>query len=193
MELSISETHMKHRCYFISAMCALSLYNWYAYSLFDPVCNDFYTPYYQNCLLMLVYLGWDTYQMTMSANRKQLFRTDLIIHHAITTVVYLSYINNTTLQIDHVLIMESISLMNYIWRNNPYRLKVWRTACIFLIRIPLSLWFHLYYNPYVVFSQLEQIRTRLHMLYISSLGNVYMFFILYDVFILYKLYKPKKL
>jgi hypothetical protein len=184
---------MKYRCYFISAMCGLSLYNWYAYSLFDPINNSFFTPYYQNCLLMLFYLGWDTYQMTMSTNKNMLFRTDLIIHHAVTTVVYLSYINNSALQIDHVLVMESISLMNYIWRNNPDRLKVWRTGCIFLIRMPLSFWCLLYYNPYVIYPQLKQMRGRLHMLYISYLGNIYLFFIAYDIFILYKLYKPVKI
>jgi hypothetical protein len=193
VNISIYDTHMKHRCYFISAMCGLSLYNWYAYSLFDPINNSFFTPYYQNCLLMLFYLGWDTYNMTMSVNRDILFRTDLIIHHAVTGMVFLVCINNTALQIDHVLVMESISLMNYIWRNNPYRLKIWRTACICLIRMPLSFWFRLYYNPNVIYPQLEQIRGRLYTPYLICFGNVYIFFILYDVLILYKIYKPVKI
>ncbi len=154
-------------------MCGLSLYNWYAYSMFDLEVHDFYTPYYQNCLLMLVYLGWDTYQMTMSANRQQLFRTDLIIHHAVTTIVYLSYINNVPLEISNVLIMESISLMNYIWRNNPGRLKTWRICCIFLIRIPLSLWLMLYYNPKYAYPHFYQTRTYYHALYLSKLGNIH--------------------
>ncbi len=58
--------HMKQRCYFIAAMCGMSLYSWYNYSLFEPINNSFMTPYYQNCLLMLFYLGWDTYHMTIN-------------------------------------------------------------------------------------------------------------------------------
>ena len=46
--------HMKYRCCFISVMCGMSLYSWYNYSLFNPITNDFFTPYYQNCLLMSI-------------------------------------------------------------------------------------------------------------------------------------------
>jgi hypothetical protein len=176
--------HMKKRCYFISVMCSMSLYSWYNYSLFDPIDNSFFTPYYQNCLLMLFYLGWDTYHMI---SNPLLFRKDLLIHHFITSIVYLSYINNTSLQMSNVLIMECISLMNYIWKNNPQLLKLYRTICIFCVRIPLSLWFWLYYNPNFQYPYLKL--TTNHYLYLSTLGNVYLFFIVYDMFILWKMYK----
>ncbi len=130
--------HMKRRCYFISAMCGMSLYSWYNYSLFDPITNRFFTPYYQNCLLMLFYLCWDTYHMTIDAI---LCRTDLMIHHSVTLVIYLSHINQISLELSNVLIMECISLLNYAWRNNPKLLKLYRTLCILCVRIPLSLWF----------------------------------------------------
>ncbi len=29
--MDIQMEHMKHRCYFITAMCSMSLYNWYNY------------------------------------------------------------------------------------------------------------------------------------------------------------------
>uniref|UniRef100_A0A6C0ENN2 TLC domain-containing protein n=1 Tax=viral metagenome TaxID=1070528 RepID=A0A6C0ENN2_9ZZZZ len=184
----IQNEHMKHRCYFISAMCCLSLYNWYNYSLFDTINNSFFTPYYQNCLLMLFYLGWDTLHMICTPI---LFRTDLIIHHSITIVVYMSYINNTTLQMNNVLIMECVSLMNYIWKNNPELLKLYRTLSILCIRIPVSLWFWLCYNPKFIFPYWKQELTYTHYLYMYRLANIYLFFIMYDLFILWKLHKPK--
>jgi hypothetical protein len=182
--------HMKHRCYFISAMCGMSLYNWYNYSLFDPINNSFFTPYYHNCLLMLFYLGWDTYHMITNPI---LYRTDLMIHHSVSLVVYLSYINNTTLQMSNFLIMECISLMNYIWRNSPQLLKLYRTLCIFCIRIPLSLYMWLYYSPNYNYPYWKIQRTYPHYLYLSTLDDVCLFFILYDMFILWKLYKPKNI
>jgi hypothetical protein len=187
--MDLQQEHMKTRCCFIAAMCSMSLYNWYSYSLFAPIDNSVFTPYYCNCLLMLYYLSWDTYRM---CTNPILFRTDLMIHHSVTLVVYLSYINNTTLQISHVLLMECISLMNYVWRNNPPYLKIYRIVCIFLIRMPLSFFFWIYYNPVVLYPYLEETRSPIHYLYLSTLGNVYMFFIVYDLFILWKLYKPHK-
>jgi hypothetical protein len=184
--MDIQMEHMKKRCYFISAMCGMSIYNWYNYSLFDPIDNSFMTPYYQNCLLMLFYLGWDTYHMTINPI---LFRTDLMIHHSVTMVVYLSYINNATLQTSNVLIMESISLMNYVWRNNPRLLKFYRIFCIFCIRMPLSFWMWLYYNQNFLYPYWKLTRTQYHYLYLKTLSNIYAFFILYDLFILWKLYK----
>ncbi len=80
-----STEHMKRRCYFISEMCGMSLYSWYNYSLFDPLNNSFFTPYYQNCLLMMFYLGWDTYHMI---NKHILFRTDLHLFSFQTPIFY---------------------------------------------------------------------------------------------------------
>jgi len=182
--------HMKHRCYFIFAMCGMSLYSWYNYSLFAPVDNSFFRPYYLNCLLMLFYLGWDTYHMITNPI---IYRTDLMIHHSISLVVYLSYINNTPLQMSNVLIMECISLMNYIWRNHPQLLNLYRTLCILGIRMPLSTWMGLYYNPNIIYPYFQLTHTYQHYLYLSTLGNIYLFFIVYDIFILVKLYKPSKL
>ena len=166
--MDIQTEHMKYRCYFISAMCGMSLYSWYNYSLFDPINNSFFTPYYQNNLLMLFYLGWDTYHMITNPI---LYRTDLMIHHSVTLVVYLSYINNTSLQISNVLIMECISLMNYIWRNNPEAMKLYRTLCIFCIRIPLSLYMWLYYNPNYIYPYLKIQRTYPHYLYLYTIED----------------------
>lgn len=180
--MDIQTEHMKRRCCFISAMCGISLYNWYNYSLFDPINNDFFTPYYQNCLLMMFYLGWDMYHMI---NRRVLFRFDLMIHHSITFVIYASYINNAPLTMSNYLIMESISAMNYILRNNPRLLKIHRTACILCIRLPLITWHLLYYNPYVGMPMLK-LNVNIYLYYwLYLLERFHLFFIVYDLFILW--------
>ena len=188
--MDIQTEHMKQRCYFISAMCGMSLYSWYNYSLFYPINNSFFTPYYHNCLLMLFYLGWDTYHMI---TKPILFRTDLMIHHSVTTIVYLSYINQISLEASNVLIMECISLMNYVWRNNQQFLKLYRTLSILCVRIPLSLWLWLYYTPNIVIPYYKQLQlSHIHYSYLSILSNGWTMYIIYDMVILWKLYNPIK-
>jgi len=189
----IQNEHMKHRCYFISAMCSISLYTWYNYSLFDPVVNDYFTPYYQNGLLFIIYLLWDTYHMTLSKNKCVLLRRELIIHHTVSIIITASSINNNPLQMSNYIILECVSLMNYIYRNNPRLLKMYRTFCICVIRTPLSLWFFLYYNPNIMYPYWKLSLTHTHYLYMKLLYDMASFFVFYDIFILWKLYKPKKL
>ena len=194
--MDIQSEHIKHRSYFIYAMCGMSLYGWNSYSLFDPtnLYIGFFTSYYQNCLLMLSYLGWDIYHMTLSKNRKILYRKDLVIHHFVSVVTYLSFINVATKQLSNVLIMECISLMNNVLKDNPRLLKIYRTICICVIRTPLSLWYLIYYNPKILFPQYMQFSMPNYYLYLTTMSStVYIFFILYDMFILWKLYKPNKL
>ena len=188
--MDIQTEHTKQRCCFISAMCGMSLYSMYNYSLFDPIDNSFFTPYYQNCLLMLFYLGWDTYRMI---TQHILYRTDLMIHHSVSAVIVLSYINNATLQLSYLLIMECISLMNFYWRNNRQLLKLYRTLCILCIRMPLSMWAGLYYNPTILYPYWKKTRTYNRYLYLIIMGNTFFFYIIYDMFILWKLYKPTRL
>ena len=194
MNLDVQNKHMKYRCYFISTLCSLSLYtwyNWYNGSLVDTIHDDKITttnynnrfhrvaPQHLNCLLMAFYLCWDMYHMTLSSNRRILFRTDLIIHHVVTLSTVLNYINHIPLEISNTIIMECISLMNYAWRDNKKRLNLYRTFCILFVRMPLSFFFTLYKSNNIVRFPYTQI-------------NGYWFFILYDAFILWKIYKPKK-
>jgi hypothetical protein len=139
---------------------------------------------------MLFYLGWDTYHMITNPI---LYRTDLMIHHTITVFFTLSSINIMTLQESNYLIIECISLMNYIWRNNPQLLKLYRTLCICMIRTPLSLWFYFYYNPTVLYPYWKYTLTYPHYVYLKTLFDMAIFFAFYDMFILWKLYKPQKL
>ena len=186
--MDIQTEHMKNRCYFISVMCGMSLYSWYNYSLFDPINNSIFTPYYQNGLLFIFYLVWDTYHMI---DKAILYRTDLIIHHTISLILTTSSINNNTLQLSNYMILECVSLMNYIWRNNPNLLKVYRTLCIFCIRLPMTFWMW-YYTLKFMYPYWKVTLTYNHYLYMKTLYSMAIFFVFYDMFILWKLYKPKK-
>jgi hypothetical protein len=159
--------HMKHRCYGISAICGLSLYCWFNYPIVEPINNSIATPYYQNCILLLVYIGWDMYHMM---RQPTLFRTDLMIHHLITFVAGLSFINNMALQSSNYSISECISLMNYVWRNKRGWLKLYRTACILCIRMPISLYMLLYSNQAVYGPYWKRTRTHSHYIYLSTLS-----------------------
>jgi hypothetical protein len=187
MNLDVQNKHMKYRCCFISTLCSLSLYTWYTAvdTIHDN--NDYNqhptsqtSPPYLNCLFMAFYLCWDTYHMTLSSNRRILFRTDLIIHHVVTLSTLLNYINHIPLEISKIIIMECISLMNYTWRDNKKRLNLYRTFCILFVRMPLSLFF--------LFNKINNI---VRFPYTNI--NGYWFFIFYDAFILWKIYKPKKI
>jgi hypothetical protein len=189
--MNIMETeHTKHRCYFMSVLCGLSLYGWYNYSLFDPVNTNFFTSYYQNCMLMLVYLGWDTYHMLTTP---VLFRKDLIIHHSLAFVTFLSFMNICPLQMSHTLIMESISLMNYYWKNKPMLLKIYRLCCIFFIRGPVWLGFWIYYFPTYILTHYKPLLSQNHYIYLSTLMKIMLSFCIYDAFIIWKIIKPKKI
>jgi hypothetical protein len=188
--MDIQTQHMKHRCYFIFAMCNLSLYGWCNYSLFEPYTNSFFTPYYQNGLLFLFYLLWDTYHMTTSP---VLYRTDLIIHHIMAFVFTASAINTNSLAMSNYMILECISLMNYLWRNKPQFLKIYRTCCICIIRTPLTLWFWYYYTYTVMYPVWKESLTYGHCLYLKTLFDMSLVFMFYDMYILWQLYKPKKI
>jgi hypothetical protein len=187
--MDIQTEHMKYRCYFISAVCGISLYSWYNYSLFDPINNSYLTVYYQNGIFVLFYLGWDTYHMITNPI---LFRTDLLIHHILSSFSCISLINYNALQTSNILIMECISLMNYVWRNNPTILKLYRTICIFGVRMPLSLWFFFNYNPQRFLPYVKINYTNYEYIYFKTLSYTFVFYILYDILILWKIYKPIK-
>ncbi len=187
--MDIQTEHMKHRCYFISAMCSISAYSWYNYSLYDPIDNSIYTPHYINGVLFMFYLLWDTYNMIINPT---LFRIDLVIHHTMSFILTVSSINHNTLLMSNYMIIECISLMNYSWRHNPRLLTIYRTLCICVIRTPLTLWFWFYYIPTIMYPHWKETLTIYHYLYMKSLYDTTILFVFYDIFILWKLYKPKK-
>ena len=101
MNINIQNVHMKRRCYYLFVLCLLSLHSWYIYPSFDVShvtsylkidSNSYLKLYHKNCFLGL-YLLWDVCNMTLSKNRKILFRKDLIIHHVTGLYFLFKYIN----------------------------------------------------------------------------------------------------
>ena len=189
--MDIQSKHTTNRCNFIYALCSMSLYSWYNYSLYDPINNSFFTPYYHTGTLFLLYLMWDTYHMMIS--KHILFRTDLLIHHALSFTITAMSLNNNVLLTSHYIIIECISLMNDILKNKPRLLKLYRTFCVCVIRTPLSLWFWYDYIPTIMYPHWKLTLTHNHYSYMKLfIHDFSFFFVLYDVFILWKLYKSKK-
>ncbi len=188
--MEVRDIHMKYRCIWISVMCGLSTYTWINYSLFEPIEISVYTPYVINGIIFLSYLTWDTYKMLTDS---RLYRTDLMIHHGIAITVTVSCITTTPLHMSNYMIAELISLLNYPLRNYINLLNYYRTFIIITLRIPLTIWFLRYYSIYYNLPRLKLILSPNHyiwMEFITIFSNV---FILYDLFILYKIYKPKKI
>ncbi len=182
--MDVQVEHMRHRCLFICAMCSASLFGWYNYSLFDPIDNSFFTPYYQNDLLFLFYLGWDTYHMIRTP---VLFRSDLMIHHAMALIFAASCLNNNALQMSCYLMLECVSLMNYTLRHHPRALTLYRLFCICIIRMPLTLWFYFCYNATIMYPYWKTTRTHGGYLYLRVLHDIAICFVFYDMFLLWKL------
>jgi hypothetical protein len=182
---------MKHRCYFMSVMCGLSLYSWHNYSLYEPIKNDVTTPYFLNCLVMLFYLCWDTLHML---HNPLLLRGELIVHHVFALVIYIAHISTFALLCSNMLIMECISLMNYIWRDHPRKLMLYRACCILGIRMPLVCWLWLYYHPRTLLPYLMQMpdRNALSDFAVSVFANAYGVMLIHDVWILWRLFGPKQ-
>lgn len=183
---NVHNKHMKYRCYCLFTSCILSLHTWYIYpSLFitdfnvsnNLEINSFLNLYHKNYFLG-IHILWDVCSMTLSQNRKILFRTDLMIHHATLLFLLFKYFNILPIIWSKFTIVECISVMNYIWRNNKNLLKIYRTFCILFIRIPLSLLF--FFNFYN-----NDINNTIEFPYFKSLC----FMIIYDAYIIWKLYK----
>lgn len=190
METQIQDLHMKYRCMWLWVMCGLSTYTWYNYSLYDPIQTDLYTPYVLNGAIFICYLSWDTYKMIMDA---RLYRTDLLIHHVVAMTVTVSCIRTIPLHMSNYMILEAISLFNYPLRNYPGLLNHYRTFIILTLRMPMTTWFVVYYFPSYDLPQLKLTISPIHCNWMIFMNNLTYAFLLYDFFILYKIYKPKKI
>lgn len=179
---------MKYRCFCLFVSCILSLHTWYNYPYInnvdkiDNVNSDSYFELYCKNLFLGSYFIWDVYHMTLSLNRKILFRTDLLVHNIVVFYLLFKYINIIPMEWSKFTIAECISLMNYIWRDNKKLLKIYRTFCILFVRMPLFVWFFYY------FYNKHKNNNLFDFPYIKG----FFFMVIYDAIILWKLYKPKK-
>ena len=183
----IRAKHMFYRCNFMFLMCGLSLYTSLYYSIFDiPLKNTIDKPYYINCIFFIVYLLWDTYKMLLSNDRVILYRKDLLIHHCVSIILYTSTIQYASLTGSNVLIMESISTLNYILREQKWatKLNYYRLGCIVFIRVPICIYYYFYYYPYFLFKSREYIEDIALKKYIWYVQQTFIFFFLYDVYLL---------
>jgi len=188
--MDIQNEHMKHRCYFLAVICGGSLYNIYNYSSYDPTINNLFSIPYLHCLFTAYYFLWDTYEMVRC---KELFRTELLLHHVVASFELINLMYYFALQTSCFMIVECISLMNVVWRDKPLLLKIYRTLCIFCVRIPSALYWGLYYDADIDYQYLLETISIVHYNYLRSVQFALLLLVFYDMYILYQLYKPKKI
>jgi hypothetical protein len=181
MDVIIRDQHMKNRCKILFIMCSISSYCWYKYEFLTNISPNFLDIFYQNYILFVLYLLWDTYMMCLSKNKKNLFRLDLFIHHIVGLICcILGYYE--IIYANHTIIMECISLMNYTLKNNFYMLNIYRTLSILLVRLPIcSYTFYIIFYGHIEFLKKE---THKNILFLISI-----FFMIYDFYNLTMIYR----
>jgi hypothetical protein len=183
----IIANHMMNRCCFLWVLFSVSLYDFFTYSFFEPFVNNFTRPYYVNCWFFMFYLGWDSYKMLLSQDRKILYRRDLLIHHLFASYLNLFSLNYVSIIGDLTMLMESISLFNFVsCKTNT--LYYYRLACIFCIRLPISCFISFYYLDYIIIPYYKPKLGWFEFHHLITTCRLIYFFILYDVYMIQKLY-----
>lgn len=185
MSVFINEQHTFRRCSFIATMCFVSLLSWTYDSFYAPVQNKVTSLHTINGLFFLFYLLWDLYQMMYSSYKKQLYRLDLVIHHLAAFVLTAGCLPFISLAVSRSLITESVSLMNYIWKDKVHfiRLNIYRLFTIICIRLPYSIFSGLYYLPaYINTYKQEHSVLQLNWLYVMN--NIIFLAVLYDLYLM---------
>jgi hypothetical protein len=184
------DSHMMYRCACIAVMCGLSAYDWLTHSLYEPITTDRWNVSGGNLVFSLAYLSWDTWAMVGGVDRKILYRTDLLIHHLVSFVIFVYGLYFVPLIASHDLICESLSLLNYTMRgaHNESFLHKYRLATIFLIRFPISVGTPIFYymNEYLLepTSTTTGVSIRTYQI---MLGFTHAFFTIYDLILVRKI------
>jgi hypothetical protein len=175
------------RCCFLWVLFSVSLYDFFAYSLFDPYVNNITRPHYLNCCLFMYYLAWDTYKMCLSQESKLLYRRDLIIHHTISMYLNFFTMNYISITGDLTLLMECISLFNFLQcKTNP--IYYYRLACIFFVRLPISCFISFYYIDSVIIPYYKNRLGWFEFYHLTTTCRLIYFFILYDFYLIKSIY-----
>ena len=172
--MSIQKTFVAYRC----IMClSFSLYgafimslmlfqfdsNMYITSKLDAIVTHQYDTvamHYMHSTLLIfrVYLLLDIIMMCFIPI---LYRTDLLLHHVFTILMYSTFALSTPLNPLHIalgsilLTTEGISVFNYAFSDWKRCLSCWRILFILTVRVPLWVWTynikrHMYYTLSIV-------------------------------------------
>ena len=137
----IKDVHMKYRCMCMMILCGISAYDLMTHSLYDPIVFESFSISTLNVSLFFMYMIWDSMHMLYGKNRIVLYRNDLIIHH-ISSVVLSNgcALLLSPLYSSRVMFGESVSILNYILRDNVYEiyLHIYRIVIILTFRIPFA-------------------------------------------------------
>ena len=190
LQLDIPTQHMKHRRMCIAAMCAMSTYTWITTPIYIPLTRDLYNVSGLNIMFFQCYLWWDMWCMLFGPNRTVLYRTELIIHHTVSSILFATDMYFAPVMGSHALICESISLLNYTLRGNDRLLHRYRIAAIFLIRFPIFIGHSIYYTIYADTVLAPVMRSSgISIVWLTAAVCVsHIFFVLYDIILLRKIF-----
>lgn len=175
---AIIVNHTKYRCMWLWVLFIWATYNLNTHDFDDRISS---VPLIMNCVNFVTYLLCDMGSMIY---QKQLYRTDLAIHHVGSTYVMLLTMQYIPLIGNLILMSESLSLMNYQLRNFPILLQNYRLGCVVIVRIPLWVLTIIYATQY---SKNIEILQNCVALNTYRYGPV--FFLLYDFYILRQIWK----
>jgi hypothetical protein len=170
------ETYTYWRTVWLWPCFLLGIYNTINYDQFSS--NVYETSFSLRLVptMFLAYLGWDMYTMM---SHKHLYRTDLMIHHSMCvitwiTATYYNFLKSPSLMI----ICECLSLMNYLLRNHIVYLNYYRILTIVCIRTPI--WIG---QTYIHFNDFNDMPLVPYILF----KYCPLLFVVYDIVILYKI------
>jgi hypothetical protein len=168
----------------------MSTYTWITTPIYIPLTNDPYNVSGLNNMFFQCYLWWDMWCMLLGPNRSMLYRTELILHHIGSSIIFITNAYFAPVIGSHALICESISLLNYTLRGNDRLLHRYRIATIFLIRFPIFIGHSIYYTIYA--DTVLAPTARSFDISIASCCSMvcvaHIFFVIYDIILLRKIF-----
>jgi hypothetical protein len=138
---------MRRRCLVMLPMCILSTHSWLFDTMFRKLDDDgCMTLAFSNCLLFLGYLAWDVHRMVRSVDHVALYRVDLMVHHIAAFASYLCMFQIVPMLGSRILAGEYLSVLNSTL--SVEHLRYYRVFALCFIRLPMWVYFILYYNPF---------------------------------------------
>ncbi len=172
------EHHTFWRTMWLWPCFLLGTYNTIIYDQFSANVYETSSTLYCLPIIFMTYLQWDICAML---THPKLYRTDLLIHHSMTSIIYcIGFYKNLFKSGSILMLCESISLLNYILRNHPLYLNYYRLLTIAFIRMPI--WIGCFYFHFSHFDDMSII-PHITFKYGTSL------FVVYDCFVIYKISK----
>ena len=197
-EQEIIDENMKYRSTCCALLTSLSFYGWYNF-FYMSVTELYQEPYkyetinlisypYVCVVIVIIYLIYDIWIMIFGKHSKILYRSELLIHHIISLLSCIVGLLRFPEIITNCLMMESLSIFNYVLRSNKNKLTLYcyRFFNLICIRGPFLLYMLYYHhmNHELLFVDVYIITPKITDIIVSV---NYIIFIIHDIFLCCKI------